>query len=485
MKMKKNLLNACKALMLGTAVVLSSFSAYAIKTQITVTEYGSLKSLLGESCNTVDSLIVSGPIDATDFRTMYESSLNGKLTYLNLKDAVAKDGKIPDSAFWDISEQATSNWTAKALQLNTLILPDNTTEIGYQSLYLLHLKDFELPLSVRKLSYYSFGKMNFGTDVLIIPEGIDTIPDYCFEGVTELTTVNLPTSLRSINPEAFANTSIVDVNIKEGVESIGNTVFHDSRLIKTLTIPNSCTSLGMHALANLFGMKTLVLGDNITEIPYGCMMQDSELEYVKLPATLETIDYQAFYYCEKLASINFPESLRTIKEEAFKYTALDSIVLPKNVTRIETNAFSTSKAVSYIKCYSTLPPECVASTGEPTSSIFGQYTLYTTPLYVPAGSKEAYQNVECWKDFINIIEFESDKTGAVSALISENRALISVDNDNVIITPEYGASVGYAIYNMSGSIVAEGTTNSDGCSINLAKGVYVVVAGNNRLKIAI
>jgi hypothetical protein len=462
-----------------------SLSISATKIHITVTEFGNVKSLLGEACNTVDSLIVSGPIDETDFRTMYECSLNGKLTYLNLKDAEAKDGKIPDFAFWDISKQSTSTWTAKALQLNTLILPGNTVEIGAQSLYLLHLSDFELPMSVRKLSSYCFGKMDFGTDVLVIPEGVTEIPDYCFEGVTGLKTVNLPSSLRKISYEAFANTSLVDVNIKEGLESISNTAFHDSRLIKTLTIPNSCSSLGMNALANLFGMKSVVLGDNITEIPYGCFLQNMELEYVKLPANLETIGYQAFYYCENLPDINLPESLRSIKEEAFKYTALDSIVLPQNVDLIESNAFSTSKAVSYIKCYGTVPPTCVTPSGEPTSSIFGQYTKYTTPLYVPMGSKEAYQNATCWQNFTNIIEFETNQTGAVNDLAAEKNALISVYGDNVVIAPMDGKNVVYAVYNISGATIAEGIAADNGCSISLPKGVYVVIAGNQRLKIAL
>ena len=44
-----------------------------------VSEYGQLRTVLGESWDKVDSLIVTGPINATDFRTMWECAFYGKL----------------------------------------------------------------------------------------------------------------------------------------------------------------------------------------------------------------------------------------------------------------------------------------------------------------------------------------------------------------------------------------------------------------------
>ena len=52
-----------------------------------VSDYGQLEQVLGDKWNTVDSLIVHGPINAADFTTIWKCSFDGKLTVLNLEHA--------------------------------------------------------------------------------------------------------------------------------------------------------------------------------------------------------------------------------------------------------------------------------------------------------------------------------------------------------------------------------------------------------------
>lgn len=98
--MKKNLL----LLMLFIYMGVCSYSQICSFDAVT-SEYGQLRTVLGESWDKVDSLSVTGPINATDFRTMWECAFYGKLSVLNLENAQVENNKIPDSALSDVNKQ--------------------------------------------------------------------------------------------------------------------------------------------------------------------------------------------------------------------------------------------------------------------------------------------------------------------------------------------------------------------------------------------
>lgn len=459
----------------------------AEKAEINVVGFGEVRELLGDRQMTVDSLFVRGPIDATDFRAMYEASLNGRLKYLNLKDAAAKDGFIPDNAFWDSSLQSTSEWTARAIQLETLILPDNTVKIGYNSCKLLALKDFQLPSSVREFSSFSFHNATLGTGVLVIPEGVEAIATYAFSGVRGVTALNLPSSLRDIKNAAFSEASFEDVNLKEGLQSIGVYAFSGCRYLRKATIPESCTSIGAYAFNNLPSAKEIIMGSGTTEIPAGFAYMGSELEHVKLPEKAEVIGYEAFAWCENLKGIKLPDTMREIGEDAFYGAALDSIVLPEGVAVLRHNAFATLSSPAYIRCYSSLPPSCETAGGEPTPDIFGSAMDYSIPLYVPVGSRDAYGTATGWSRFTNVIEFDTSGTLSVEGIEENSQApRLRVEPGGVVISPAGNMdTLAYTVYSLSGGVMVSGCCGSGGLHIPLDKGTYIVKAGNLVKKVRI
>lgn len=54
--------------------------------EVTTTQYGELEALLGDEANTIDSLVVNGPIDSNDFLTMVKATVFGHLTVINLQN---------------------------------------------------------------------------------------------------------------------------------------------------------------------------------------------------------------------------------------------------------------------------------------------------------------------------------------------------------------------------------------------------------------
>ena len=70
-----------------------------------VSDYGQLEQVLGDKWDTIDSLVVHGPINKADFTTIWKCSFEGKLTVLNLEHAQVENNKIPISALFKRDRQ--------------------------------------------------------------------------------------------------------------------------------------------------------------------------------------------------------------------------------------------------------------------------------------------------------------------------------------------------------------------------------------------
>lgn len=66
------------------------------------TGYGQLKDILDANGGAeIDSLIVAGPMDESDFKAIWDCAVYGNLACLNLGEAIIKDNDIPDRALYD------------------------------------------------------------------------------------------------------------------------------------------------------------------------------------------------------------------------------------------------------------------------------------------------------------------------------------------------------------------------------------------------
>jgi len=90
----------------------------------------------------------------------------------------------------------------------------------------------------------------------------------------------IPSTVTSIERNAFIACSISSVIIPNSVQSIANGAFNDCRKILSIDIPSSVTSIGLGA----FGFCT-------------------SLTSVKIPSSVTNIGSTAFWYCSKLSSI--------------------------------------------------------------------------------------------------------------------------------------------------------------------------------------
>ena len=129
-------------------------------------------------------------------------------------------------------------------------------------------------------------------------------------------------------------------------------------------------------------------------------MYYTNLERVVLPNSVTRIDKCAFEMCQELRDVVLNENLERIEQEAFYHCSnLPSITLPQNITSIGPWAFDGDDKLIEIQSYATTPPTAYETTFS--SSCYDKATLY-----VPKGTKSAYQEKAPWNSFKNIVEME-------------------------------------------------------------------------------
>jgi len=96
------------------------------------------------------------------------------------------------------------------------------------------------------------------------------------------------------------------------------------------------------------------------------------------------------------------------------------MTIPSSVTTIGMVAFSFCSNLSSIHAYPISPINLNSSVG-----VFSNIDKYNCTLYVPYGSKAAYQEANQWKDFKNIVEMSGFKLSATTANLKAAKGSIA------------------------------------------------------------
>ena len=448
-----------------------------------VSKYGELEQVLGDKWDKIDSLIVHGPINKADFKTIVRCARDGSMRIVNLQYAQIENNKIPDFGFVDRDKSRFGNH----LDIRRIILPDNITEFGKYAFYGLTLETINIPSSLRKLGNNCFDENRWlSVNPLIIPEGVTEIPTQCFQFCYKLKKVVLPSTIKTIGILAFFDSLVDDMNFPEGLDSIGYLSMHGTRLTEVV-LPKTIRTIGYKTFASNFKLKKVVLPEGLTEIPDNLCSSCIELEKIVIPESVIKINTEAFSACLKLKT-NLPPKLKWIGSDAFSSSGLDSIVFPATMEYIGKEAFQDLTKLKKIYSMSPIPPVCYYNTmvnfGD---GPFGGSTPSDIPVYVPIGSGEKYREAFGWNYFTNIIETDKFPTGIVSPKMSNNELckVYGKDNELVIEIPNLLSSpIHYSIYSIEGTMIEQGNLIKSYTLRMPAKGVYIVRVGNTTHKIS-
>ncbi|PDP45013.1 hypothetical protein CLI86_01365 [Tannerella forsythia] len=163
--------------------------------------------------------------------------------------------------------------------------------------------------------------------------------------------------------------------------------------IKTVIIGDNVTTIGEHAFAACNALQNVTLGSRVQTIEVSAFGTCQALQSISFPASVTTIGKHAFLNCRVLQNVSFSDGLTTIGEGAFSdCVVLQSITLPASVTTIGEYAFAFCKALQQVTVAWDTP------LAVPDKTFWGVNTA-NVPLKVPKGKEAEYQAAPVWKSF--------------------------------------------------------------------------------------
>lgn len=207
---------------------------------------------------------------------------------------------------------------------------------------------------------------NGNTDIsyLQLPSSLKAIRQQAFEGCSSLAVCALPQDLEAIEDSAFGGTSVVSAVVPDSVTELGESVFANNAKLRSVTIGagvtgnvkylfEDCTTLNSVLIksgnANInnynhsydgvpAGQIDLIFDDGITELKgeYG----SPAIKSVKLGAGITAIPDYLFGGYPNVAEFDIPEGVLSIGKTAFSgWTGLKQLHLPKSLHKIDLGAF--------------------------------------------------------------------------------------------------------------------------------------------------
>ena len=206
--------------------------------------------------------------------------------------------------------------------------------------------------------------------------GVERIGEYAFDTYHGMDRLVLPSSVTSINYNAFANSSIGSITLPAGVKEIYGGVFagcenlkeiildetnpyftladgilYDKNMTRLLScpdrrtgevnIPESVTQIGMRAFAGNKNLKNLKLPSGVKKIERSAFSECVNLKDIQIPSGLADIRTDAFTDCTSLVSFRFPDNMEMIYSNAFTGCEnLTSIYVPVSAKSFDIGLFN-------------------------------------------------------------------------------------------------------------------------------------------------
>ena len=258
-----------------------------------------------------------------------QAKQNLKVTIAKKIIYLSKDKVLADSGLWE----ATID---KKTQQAILTKYKGTGEL---------LKDVVVPNAIEKDGIeYEVIQIGNGNKVaefegeITISEGITTVGQNAFLLCRDITKVNLPTSLKQINWQAFRQTTnLKSISLPKGLEVLQERAFNASG-ITSIVIPGSVKTVGALAFFQSYIEKATI--EDGVEILDSAAFSQCGLKEITIPGSVKEIKDSCFSEIWGLSKVTINNGVEKIDGGAFYGTAIKEIEIPASVLTIDDSAFS-------------------------------------------------------------------------------------------------------------------------------------------------
>lgn len=249
--------------------------------------------------------------------------------------------------------------------LESIVFENSNAEARLECFNNSTLKEVVLPKNIENVNL----SFNSKLESVTIAEGCTSIPhDFCHR-CGKITEITLPSTIKTIETNAFSWSSLQKINIPEGVTSLGKSCFEYSAL-REITLPDGLTTIPDKAFNRCTSLRTVVMSDNVTYIGEYAFNYCTALTTLNMPSAIETIgmnafdnctywDYGknemkmpniksigdgAFFCCSRLnCDLTIPHLWDEIPMGTFAGTVFNTLTLAEGITSIDNMAFGGCK----------------------------------------------------------------------------------------------------------------------------------------------
>lgn len=250
--------------------------------------------------------------------------------------------------------------------------------------------------SIRHIGYGAFYGCS-ALQAIALPPATRRIKAYAFAACPALAALDLGTGLSAIAEDAFASCSaLTDLTLPAGLDSVAFRAFADCASLASVSIGAGTRFIDSYAFA---GCPQLAQFSVSADNPV----------YHDLDGNLIHSASNTLLAAAHTATLTVPQGIQHVRE-ALRYGAaeLTDLVLPDGVADIDLFAFADCPQLQSVTTYALRPypiDDAVFQTyddaTEPARSTYADATLY-----VPVGTRSAYEATAGWNLFRHIVEFD-------------------------------------------------------------------------------
>lgn len=275
----------------------------------------------------------------------------GTAEKLNKPSVAVQENKVQPIVHKPIEKKTVEQVLGKASDFEIKVRNDNNIEIikfrGFDE------KEFIIPSHIDGKKVVGVAQNAYRgckvVEKIVVSEGIEYIEMGAFADCIALKKVVLPSTLKKIGNQKANHILIANMYEKEEKGVFQNT------LIETIDLPMSLECLGRETFKCCTKLSSINLPNRIHHLPNALFAGCKSLKSIQLPDDLYSIGESAFSGCELLEKIVLPNSLRNIKKYAFySCNSLKTIELNEGLETIGDLAFGECKDLVEVVLPSTL-----------------------------------------------------------------------------------------------------------------------------------
>lgn len=393
--------------------------------------------VIGRSDETLRDVIIPATVSIGDNTYAVKAIGGGAFYDISLNSVVIEDGieTIESEAFWDSDG------------INKLVLPSTLKSIGDRAFTWAYISKLDLPEGLVRIGHNAFNSCG-NLKKVTLPSSLTEIGNNVFSNCNNLSAIISHIQVPfDVDENVFYSNSSATLYVPEGTkaayealngwnkfadivegelyeETVDGVIYSYNKSAQTATVVGG--DFSEYRKVTILG-SVLIDGVDyaVKTIASGAFRNNYYIDSLIISSGIETIEKNAFYNCYRMRYVELPSTLTTIGEYAFAYCGnMQNLVLPSSLTSIGEFAFTNNNLTNVTSR--------IQSPFEINKSVYCRYEsywdateqknveTYTNPnatLYVPIGTKSAYEAYEGWNMFDGGI-YEGDPKEGKSGIYS-------------------------------------------------------------------